>query len=98
MGGGLIAWLHNQAFQFLLNHKAVRLFRLRLRQVSSPEPKAVLIITSAWDKTRGIGFICSYRHERLACEDVIEYILAHKAVEDLENRIEAIEQRPDQHK
>jgi hypothetical protein len=28
-----------------------------------------------------------------ACKDVIEYILEHKTVEDLEKRIEAIEQR-----
>jgi hypothetical protein len=33
------------------------------------------------------------RLKRLACKDVIEYILEHKAVEDLESRIEAIEQR-----
>ena len=63
-----------------------------------------MIIASAWDKTRGIDFICGYRHnrentnrddrlKRLACKDVIEYILEHKAIEDLENRIEAIEQK-----
>jgi phage terminase small subunit len=33
------------------------------------------------------------RLKRLACKDVIEYILEHKAIDDLENRIEAIEQR-----
>jgi uncharacterized membrane protein YheB (UPF0754 family) len=33
------------------------------------------------------------RLKRLACKDVIEYILEHKSVEDLENRIEAIEQK-----
>ena len=38
------------------------------------------------------------RLKRLACKDVIEYILEHKTVEDLENRIEAIEQKLDQHK
>ena len=38
------------------------------------------------------------RLKRLACKDVIEYILKHKEIEDLENRIEAIEQRLDQHK
>jgi hypothetical protein len=38
------------------------------------------------------------RLKQLACKDVIEYILKHREVEDLENRIEAIEQRLDQHK
>ncbi len=33
------------------------------------------------------------RLKRLACKDVIEYILKHKEIEDLENRIAAIEQR-----
>ncbi len=33
------------------------------------------------------------RLKRLACKDVIEYILEHKTVEDLTNRIAAIEQR-----
>jgi len=31
--------------------------------------------------------------KRLVCKAVIEYILEHKAIEDLENRIEAIEQK-----
>ncbi|MGD1043505.1 MAG: hypothetical protein ABR913_10680 [Sedimentisphaerales bacterium] len=38
------------------------------------------------------------RLKRLACKDVIEYILEHKTVEDLTKRIETIEQRLDQHK
>jgi len=33
------------------------------------------------------------RLKRLACKDVIEYIIEHKAIEDLAKRIEAIEQR-----
>jgi phage terminase small subunit len=33
------------------------------------------------------------RLRRLACKDVIEYILKHKETEDLEKRITAIEQR-----
>ena len=36
------------------------------------------------------------RLKRLACKDVIGYILEHKAVEDLVKRIEAIEQRLDE--
>ena len=33
------------------------------------------------------------RLKRLACKDVIEYILKHREIEDLVKRIEAIEQR-----
>lgn len=33
------------------------------------------------------------RLKRLACKDVIQYILEHKTIEDLTTRIEAIEQR-----
>jgi hypothetical protein len=33
------------------------------------------------------------RLKRIACKYVIEYILKHKEIEDLENRITAIEQR-----
>jgi hypothetical protein len=38
------------------------------------------------------------RLKRLACKDIIEYVLEHKTIEDLENRIEAIKQKLDQHK
>jgi hypothetical protein len=31
--------------------------------------------------------------KRLACKDVIEYILEHKAIDDLAKRIDAIEQK-----
>jgi hypothetical protein len=33
------------------------------------------------------------RLKRLTCNDIIEYILKHKEVEDLEKRIPAIEER-----
>ena len=33
------------------------------------------------------------RLKRLACKDVIEYILEHKTIEDLTKRIDAIEQK-----
>jgi hypothetical protein len=33
------------------------------------------------------------RLKRLACNDIIEYILKHKEVEDLERRITAIEEK-----
>jgi len=33
------------------------------------------------------------RLKRLACKDVIEYILKHKEIDDLTKRIETIEQK-----
>jgi len=33
------------------------------------------------------------RLKRLACKDVIEYILEHKAIDDLSKRIDAVEQK-----
>jgi hypothetical protein len=36
------------------------------------------------------------RLKRLVCKDVIEYILEHKAVEDVDKRLAAIEQRLNQ--
>ncbi|MFA5252211.1 MAG: phBC6A51 family helix-turn-helix protein [Phycisphaerae bacterium] len=36
------------------------------------------------------------RLKRLACKDVIEYILEHKTIDDLDKRLAAIEQRLDQ--
>jgi DNA polymerase elongation subunit (family B) len=51
------------------------------------------------DRLNGLGVIYrDKRLKRLACKDIIEYILEHKTVEDLTKRIETIEQRLDQHK
>jgi hypothetical protein len=47
------------------------------------------------EKTR---YFTAFWLKRLACKDVIEYILEHKTIEDFEKRIEAIEQKLDQHK
>ncbi len=33
------------------------------------------------------------RLKRMACKDIIEYIIEHKVVEDIDKRLAAIEQR-----
>ena len=54
-------------------------------------------LTKAVENLVGLIDNTDDRLKRLACKDVIAYILEHKTVEDLTKRIETIEQRLDQH-
>jgi len=67
----------------------------RQRDEVAAEAFAVLTqsLTKAVENLVGLIDNEDNRLKRLACKDVIDYILEHKAIEDLVKRIEAIEQR-----
>jgi phage terminase small subunit len=50
-------------------------------------------LTKAVENLVGLIDNADDRLKRLACKDVIEYVLKHREIEELEKRIEAIEQR-----
>jgi hypothetical protein len=50
-------------------------------------------LTKAVENLVGLIDNADDRLKRLACKDIIEYILEHKAIEDLDKRLAAIEQK-----
>jgi hypothetical protein len=79
-------WLEQPAFKAELDHKRNEAAKLAFDTLTQNLTKAVENLVALLDHSDD-------RLKRLACKDVIEYILDHKANESMVRRIEAIEQR-----
>jgi phage terminase small subunit len=79
-------WLKQPEFKAELDRQRNEVAKAAFENLTQSLTKAVENLVGLLDNKND-------RLKRLACEDVIEYILKHKEIEDLENRISAIEQR-----
>jgi hypothetical protein len=79
-------WLEQPDFKAELDRQRDEAAKTAFETLTQSLTKAVENLVKLLDHTDD-------RLKRLACKDVIEYILRHKEIEDLEKRIEAIEQR-----
>jgi hypothetical protein len=79
-------WLKIPEFEAELDRQRDEIAAEAFGMLSQSLTKAVEGLVKLLDNTDD-------RLKRLACKDIIEYVLEHKAVEDLVKRIEAIEQK-----
>ncbi|MGD0572334.1 MAG: phBC6A51 family helix-turn-helix protein [Sedimentisphaerales bacterium] len=79
-------WLKQPEFKAELDRQRDEVAQAAFDTLNGALTKAVENLVKLLDHT-------DERLRRLACKDVIEYILEHKTVEDLTKRIEAIEQK-----
>jgi len=81
-------WLEKPEFKAELDRQRDEVAQIALDTLTQSSTKAVENLVKLLDNQDD-------RLKRLACKDVIEYILEHKAIEDLAKRIETIEQKLD---
>jgi molecular chaperone DnaK (HSP70) len=79
-------WLEQPEFKAELDRQREEAAKMAFDTLTQSLTKAVENLVKLLDHADD-------RLKRLACKDVIEYILKHREIEDLVNRIEAIEQR-----
>jgi phage terminase small subunit len=79
-------WLKQPEFKAEIDRQRNELIAEAFGTLSQSLTKAVENLVGLLDNTDD-------RLKRLACKDVIEYILEHKAIDDLVRRIDAIEQK-----
>jgi molecular chaperone DnaK (HSP70) len=79
-------WLEQPEFKAELDRQREEVAQNALDTLTQSLAKAVENLVKLLDNTDN-------RLRRLACKDVIEYILKHREIEDLDKRLTAIEQR-----